>query len=174
MVKISLEKSRIIRVIAVAGLIVLGNACTTTRQNLPPVIESSGDSRERSQPPVEAPPKSVKSPTTAIKPAGAVVALLDKADDYRISENYSAEAATIERALRIDPHNAQLWSRLAATRLQQGRPEQSEQLALKSNALSKGERALQVANWKIIARARWARDDPSGAKKAEQKAASLK
>ncbi len=103
----------------------------------------------------------------------AVVALLDRADQYDQSGNNEAAADTLERALRIEPRNAGLWSKLAAVRLQQGQSEQAEQLALKSNALSHYNQQLKSENWRIIARARWARDDSAGAKLAEQKVRDL-
>jgi len=104
---------------------------------------------------------------------GAVVALLERADSHRQAGDIDAEAATIERALRIDPRNAALWHRLAAARLAQGLPQQAEQLALKSNALSAGDTRLQGANWRLVARARWSLNDNAGARAAEQKARSL-
>jgi type II secretory pathway component HofQ len=102
-----------------------------------------------------------------------VVALLDQADSYHRSGDSTNEAASVERALRIDPQNASLWTRLAAVRLDQNRPEQAEQLALKSNALAGGDRALQARNWRLVAQARWALNDSAGARAAEQKAREL-
>ena len=99
--------------------------------------------------------------------------MLDRADQYDQSGNTEAAADTLERALRIEPRNARLWSRLAAVRLQQGQADQAEQLALKSNALSQYNRQLQADNWRIVARARWARNDSTGAKQAEQKVRDL-
>ena len=99
-----------------------------------------------------------------------MVALLDRAEHYRRLGDTDAASATLERALRIDPRNARLWHRLAAIRLQQGRAAQAEQLALKSNALSAGDRDLRASNWALVARARWARDDAEGAREAERKA----
>jgi predicted Zn-dependent protease len=102
-----------------------------------------------------------------------VVALLDQAETYHRSGDIDNEAATIERALRIDPKNASLWSRLAAVRLEQGRPGQAEQLALKSNALAGEDTVLQARNWRLVARARWSVNDGSGARAAEKKAGDL-
>ena len=101
------------------------------------------------------------------------MALLDRADDYRQAGDISNEAATIERALRIDPKNARLWHRLAEARLDQGQAQQAEQLALKSNALSAGNTRLQASNWQLVARARWSMDDSTGARTAEKRAREL-
>lgn len=151
---------------------VLLGACTTAPQrSLPPVVEGGSQPR----PPVagDTVPESVRAPTPAPPTGGAVIALLDRADDYRASGDTGNESATIERALRIEPNNARLWSRLAATRLEQGQARQAEQLALKSNALSAGDTRLQAYNWRLVARARWALDDSAGARSAETKAREL-
>jgi len=158
----------------VAVLLVLLSACTTApqRSTLPPVVEGS---KPRPAYPGEADTGRVEAPPPAPVPAtgGAVIALLDRADSYRATGDTASEAATIERALRIEPNNARLWSRLAATRLEQGQPRQAEQLALKSNALSGGDTRLQAQNWRLVARARWALNDSAGARAAEKKAREL-
>jgi predicted Zn-dependent protease len=160
----------------VAVVFVLLGACTAAPQrSLPPVVDGSG-----SRPPIAgdtvpggATPAPVEAPPPAPATGGAVLALLDRADSYRASGDMANEAAAIERALRIEPNNARLWSRLAATRLEQGQPRQAEQLALKSNALAAGDRRLQAQNWQLVARARWALDDSAGARAAEKKARAL-
>lgn len=155
----------------VAVVFVLLGACTAAPQrSLPPVVDGSG-----SRPPIpgDTLPEPVEAPPPAPATGGAVIALLDRADSYRASGDMVNEAATIERALRIEPNNARLWSRLAATRLEQGQPRQAEQLALKSNALSAGDKRLQAQNWRLVARARWALNDTAGARVAEKKARDL-
>jgi tetratricopeptide (TPR) repeat protein len=156
-------------------LLVLISACTSTPQRTPPpVVDGTRpDSAGREAPErIDAP--SAELPVTTPPPSGgAVVALLDRADAYHRSGDIGNEAATIERALRIDPNNARLWNRLAAIRLEQGQPRQAEQLALKSNALSRGDTRLQARNWRLVARARWSMNDSAGARSAENKAREL-
>jgi hypothetical protein len=161
-------------------LFLLLSACSTAPSRpLPPVIDGrTGQPVPEPEPapgvPYEMPDKPVAVPVPPpASGGGAVVALLDQADDYHRSGDSNNEAATIERALRIDPNNASLWNRLAAVRLDQGRPQQAEQLALKSNALARGDRALQARNWRLVARARWSQNDSAGARAAEQKALDL-
>jgi Tfp pilus assembly protein PilF len=145
------------------------SACTSSpTRTLPPVVEEGV-----SDTPDTEMPQRVEKVAPPVSSSGAVVALLDRADAYQRSGDVGSEAATIERALRIDPNNARLWSRLAATRLQQDQPQQAEQLALKSNALSVGDTALQRQNWRLVARARWAMNDSAGARAAEKKAREL-
>jgi Flp pilus assembly protein TadD len=70
---------------------------------------------------------------------------------------YASAAASIERALRIEPRNARLWHELARVRLQQGEFDQAENVAARSNAWAGGDHALRAENWRLIAEARAAR-----------------
>jgi len=154
-------------------LLMLLSACSTSPQRaLPPVVEGGAARPGEQTPEPSRLPDRVEVPPPA-PTGGAVVALLDRADDYRQAGDTGNEAATIERALRIDPGNARLWHRLAEVRLEQGQAQQAEQLALKSNALSAGDTRLQAGNWQLIARARWSMDDSSGARTAENTAREL-
>ncbi len=153
------------------------SACSTTPyQDYPPVVDGRTGQSLPETPPPDAPQAEVEPIPVPSRPArsgGAVVALLGQADRYRDSGNNGNEAATIERALRIEPNNARLWSRLADIRLQQDRPQQAEQLALKSIALASDDPGLLAGNWQLIARARWALNDSEGARQAERKASDL-
>lgn len=153
-------------------LLLLLGACTATPpRTLPPVVDGTGQAQ--SPPADEADDTFIEAPAQTTSTHGAVVALLDRADAYHRAGDSGNEAATIERALRIDPRNARLWSRLAAARLAQGQARQAEQLALKSNGLSGGDRRLQAHNWELVAQARWALNDSAGARTAERKAREL-
>ena len=156
--------------------LILGACSSTPPRELPPVIDGHTGQRIPDQPPDggtgDQEPVAIPVPPVSTS-RGAVVALLDQAADYRRSGDLDNEAATVERALRIDPKNAGLWSRLAAVRLDQGRPGQAEQLALKSNALARGNEALQARNWRLVARARWSVNDSAGARAAERRARDL-
>ncbi len=152
-------------------LLVLLSACSTTPQrSSPPVTDGTRPDGQASVP--ERLPGRVEVPP-AVPAGGAIVALLDQADGYRQTGDISNEAATIERALRIEPGNARLWHRLAAARLDQDQPQQAEQLALKSNVLAAGDTRLQADNWRLVAKARWSMDDNAGARAAEKRAGEL-
>lgn len=103
----------------------------------------------------------------------AVLALARDADERMQEGDTDGAAAALERALRIAPDDARLWQRLAAVRLEQGQPEQAQNLAGRSNALARGDRALQARNWRIIAEARRRMGDAAGARDAEERARSL-
>ena len=155
-----------------ALLMVMLSACTSAPQRTPPPVVEGGDGPVVDVP-SQPPPQPVETVPKAPSTGGAVLALLDRADDYRLAGDSAGEAATVERALRIEPGNPRLWNRLASTRLEQGQPQQAEQLALKSNALSAGDTRLQANNWRLVAKARWIMNDAAGARVAEQKAQAL-
>lgn len=103
----------------------------------------------------------------------AVLALVTQARTDSSETRYTAAAAGIERALRIEPRNARLWQELARVRLAQGDPEQAEGLARRANTLAGGDRSLQAAGWRLISAARAARGDSDGAEAAARRAEEL-
>ena len=108
--------------------------------------------------PVPAPEAPVGSP--------AVVALFDGARADSAAGRLSNAAASLERALRIEPRNPRLWQELARVRLAQGDWAQAESVARRSNSWAGGDAALRAENWRLIAQAREARGDGAGAKAA--------
>jgi len=102
-----------------------------------------------------------------------VVALLDQAEQQANAGELESAAASLERAIRIDPRNPVLWYHLATVRLSQGESAQAEQLAVKSNSFAAGNRTQQARNWRLIAQARREQNDTGGAAAAEQRAREL-
>jgi tetratricopeptide (TPR) repeat protein len=141
----------------------------------PPVVESG------SQSPVVQPAPYPSSGVIAPQPlpaaprtqAPAVVALLDTAEQQANSGDLESAAASLERAIRIEPRNPVLWYHLATVRLAQGDAQAAEQLAAKSTSLAPGNNLQQARNWQLIARARHAQNDSRGAAEAEQRAREL-
>lgn len=84
----------------------------------------------------------------------ATTSLLAKADTQEKAKHWEQAAALLERALRIDPRNANLWHRLASVRLQQGQYRLAESLAQKSNALAPDDVELQQKNLRLMDEAR--------------------
>jgi Tfp pilus assembly protein PilF len=99
-----------------------------------------------------------------------VQTLLAQAYQQRASDDLAGAAATLERALRIEPGNALLWNRLADVRLQQGQYAQAGNLAARSNALAGDQVGLKQDNWRIIAVTRHQRGDSAGADEAAGRA----
>ena len=84
--------------------------------------------------------------------APVVVALVDSAQ--RDVDRGALEQASdsLERALRIAPGDATIWSRLAWLRLRQDAYQQAVQLALRSNSMT-SDKALRRYNFRIIEQA---------------------
>ena len=82
-------------------------------------------------------------------------------------------AASLERALRIEPRNYFVWSMLSQIYLDQRQYEQAEAVAGKSNSLARGNFYIELENWKTIAKARDALGDAVGALQAQSKVDEL-
>jgi tetratricopeptide (TPR) repeat protein len=140
-------------------------ASVEERGQVPPPAASSRGPQIAAYTPPAAPQYSRPEPNRA------VAVLVRRADDQRRAGDLEAAAASLERALRISPEDADLWHRLAEVRLGQGDYPMVSQLAAKSNALSSpADGALRSANWRLIARARRAMGDTDGARSAEIRA----
>ncbi len=109
-------------------------------------------------------------PPAAPELPAAASSLAAQAEKQRERGDYVAAAATLERAIRIQPREAYLWNRLARVRLDQNNYSQASSLAQKSNTLSKDQDQLKQDNWGMIATTRRAAGDQSGAQEAEAKA----
>lgn len=102
--------------------------------------------------------------------APPAVAGLEKEIDTQMAAQHYAEAATsLERAIRIQPKNPELWHVLALARLRQNQSGQAEDLAKKSNLLAKSHAAITKLNWQVIAEARRQQGNYQGSMDAAQK-----
>lgn len=79
-----------------------------------------------------------------------ISSLLDTADAQYYKKNYSGSLATLERAIRINPRYAEIWSRMAQVYVKQGSMEQARQHAKRSNSVLKNNPQLKSFNNKII------------------------
>ncbi len=122
--------------------------------------------------PLQAAPESATAPAVAASPpatgAGEQVAmvtpsrpmskavrtLLQQAELQRSSGDLTGAAATLERALRIEPESAYVWNRLAHVRGQQGQTGLAGELAAKSNSFAGTDETLKRDNDRLIAAAR--------------------
>lgn len=120
-----------------------------------------------------APPPAVQEQTPPGVDNPAVIALLNDANQAMQQGRNDRAAASLERALAIEPRNAWLWHRLASARLEQGELDQAASLAAKSNSLAADDRSLQAKNWRIIADVHRRRGDLAAARSAEDNAAQL-
>ncbi len=102
-----------------------------------------------------------------------VVALLDQAQGEHRRGDTARAAASLERALRIEPRNPVIWHRLARLRMEQGDYAQAQSLAAKSNALAPTDAQLRSQNWQLIGEARRRSGDRRGAEEAFARAQSV-
>ena len=144
--------------LAIGCLLVLFNACTTTTEHGTTGVNdgiSVGDEGVSIDPFYRVPEGQEQNvspaPQISSKPtSGTVLALLSQAKTEERAGNSERAAAVLERALRIEPRNAQLWYRLALLRLQQGKLSMARSLAAKSTALAPNDRLLKSQNQTII------------------------
>src|SRR4249919_3537574 len=112
------------------------------------------------------PPSPYPSSTPLHAESPAIASLMDGARTDYASGRLANAAASLERALRIEPRNPRLWQELARVRLKQGEYAQAESTAARSNSWAGGDNRLRAENWRLIAQAREARGDAAGARAA--------
>ncbi|HEY6240890.1 MAG TPA: tetratricopeptide repeat protein [Burkholderiales bacterium] len=125
--------------------------------------------------PVPVPAVPVPAPEPAARTENlAIAGLMDSARSDSAAGRLANAAASLERALRIEPRNPRLWQELARVRLKQGDYAQVESTAARSNSWAGGDNALRADNWRLIAHAREARGDSEGARAAMEAIERLK
>lgn len=98
------------------------------------------------QPPYEWPPyQQSNAPDLAIGPAPQ--ALLAEADKHYEMGRYGACAASLERALRLEPRAPVVWYRLAALRASQHDYASANRLSEKATSLTTENTSARVEQW---------------------------
>jgi Tfp pilus assembly protein PilF len=118
------------------------------------------------QPSTSAPPKQFHL-------GSAASALVTQAHQQTLSGDTAQAAATLERAVRIEPDNPLVWIELGRVRLAENNAAQADAMGRKALALATGDAAAQSSSWRLIADALRARGDNGGAADADRRAASL-
>jgi len=141
-------------------LVLLLAGCAT-----PPAPESTTPipAPEPAPPPVSVP---APPPASSRQENIAIAGLMESARADAAAGKLANAAASLERALRIEPRNPRLWHELARVRSRQGQHAQAENVAVRSNSFAGDDRALRAENWKLIAETRNARGDKEGARQA--------
>ena len=109
--------------------------------------------------------------TTQLSPAMAD--LISRADAAIDQQRWPDASALLERALRVNPKQAEAWTRMAVVKLGTGNPEQSIQMARKSNRHARDSRSLMAYNWLLISRAHEQLGQSAQAQTALQKSRQL-
>ncbi|MFK8066774.1 MAG: tetratricopeptide repeat protein [Gammaproteobacteria bacterium] len=128
-------------------LLILTGCTTSHTQNTP--VKESADTYPKSSPSpsVESQVPSQDSTPTASESA---IELLEIARQQAAAGEGDKAAATLERAIQIEPDNPWLWHRLAVLRMQQKKWSQAVEMANRSIALANGNKRLIGGNWLVI------------------------
>lgn len=128
-------------IITVTGCAALPVQATQDGRDTPAAQRGSADSGE---------PGSATSPTMS----AASQSLLQQSRSQQRAGDYPQAAATLERALRVDPSQPVLWLELGRVRLREGQFAQAEQLGRKVLSISGGNLAIESDALDLISRAR--------------------
>ncbi|MCW9046542.1 MAG: tetratricopeptide repeat protein [Gammaproteobacteria bacterium] len=79
-----------------------------------------------------------------------IKSLILQSDKLYLNNDYVGALSTLERAVRINPRYAEVWSRMAQVYLTQGKLEQARQHAQRSNSVVKDNSKLREFNNEII------------------------
>ena len=83
----------------------------------------------------------------------AMADLIGRADIAIEQQQWSEASTLLERALRVNPKQAEAWTRMAVVNLGKNNPQQCIQMAKKSNRHAKTQPSLMSYNWLLISRA---------------------
>jgi tetratricopeptide (TPR) repeat protein len=101
-----------------------------------------------------APAEPLPAPRTAPPVSSASQALLTQSRGHQAAGRYEEAAASIERALRIEPRQPVLWLELGNIRLKEGDFAQAESMGRKALSLATGDAALTARAEQLIATAK--------------------
>jgi len=179
-VRISRSSSAVVGAWLIAACL---SGCVVSRPEptLPPGALPPGETPpESTQPPPgpgEAqPPPSERPPAQGprqFRLGPAATALVTQAHAQAGSGEFGQAAATLERALRIEPDNPLLWIELGRVRLGEGNAAQADAMGRKAVALATGDPSAQAAGWRLIADSLRGRGRDPEAAEAEQRAGAL-
>jgi len=127
-----------------------------------------------SQPtPVPTPERPPPPPARQFHLGPASSALVAQAHTQAGGGDYGQAAATLERALRIEPDNPLVWIELGRVHLAANEAVQADAMGHKALALATGDPAAQSSAWHLIADSLRASGRNGEAAQAEQRAAGL-
>jgi tetratricopeptide (TPR) repeat protein len=115
----------------------------------------------------------IDQPQDAERLSPAVLSLLDQADELSTAGDFSGASNRLERAQRIAPDEPEVYFQLAAVRFEQARFEEAANIAIQAVDLAGSDNAMKRDLYTLVARARDAAGDTSGASQARQLARSF-
>ncbi len=109
--------------------------------------------RDRSTAVIDTPAELQRSIETGADGAASTsTLLLEQGRAERDAGDYAVATSTIERALRIDPNNPELWLELAEIKYAQNDREQGALMAQKALALAGGDRSVETRARRLFGR----------------------
>lgn len=157
------------------------SGCVLSRPSAPPGAPPPGESPGGTAQPAPLPGQPYPAPSEHPPAQGprqfhlgpATTALVTQAHAQAGGGDFGQAAATLERALRIEPDNPLLWIELGRVRLGEGNAAQADAMGRKAAALATGDPGAQAAAWRLIADSLRARGRNPEAAEADQRAAAL-
>ena len=134
-------------------LVALVSGCASTGGNVG-VVDSKSRDKPQAIPPTrveKSKDKNPPPPVIAPPRSSAAQTLLARANTALRDEEPGTAIVLLERAVRIEPREAQLWIRLSKAHLDQGDTQIAFQHARKAIALAGNERNKQTAAWLQLA-----------------------
>jgi hypothetical protein len=145
-------------VLILATVVLLGGCAAATPQPRQPERPAPPSGQTAPTPPGQASPAPdpvPERPATAPAPApGPTLALQRESAHAAAAGDYYRAIALLERAIRIQPADPQLWLDLARVHLRQGAHPEAEQFARKALSLTRGNYTLEQDAWVLIDQAR--------------------
>jgi len=125
--------------------------CDSLRSPPPQFPEQPSQSGTAQPPPPGQPPASAMRPQRQFRLTPASTALVAQAHKAANSGDFGLAAATIERAMRIEPDNPLLWIELGRVRLNAADYSQADSMGRKALSLATGDPHAQSSAWRLIA-----------------------
>lgn len=142
-------------------MVTLLTACPSLRSPAPefperPAGPTPAPSPGTAQPPQSAPPGQPPGAPSRPPPkqyhlGAASSALVAQAHKQLTGGDFGLAAATIERAMRVEPDNPLLWIELGRVRYIAGDYSQADSMGHKALALAAGDPQAQASAWRLIA-----------------------
>ena len=119
------------------------------------------------------PPAPSRPPPKQYHLGAASSALVAQAHKQMGGGDFGLAAATIERAMRVDPDNPLLWIELGRVRYTAGDYSQADSMGHKALALATGDPQAQASAWRLIADSLRSRRRNEEAAEADKRANAL-
>ncbi len=130
------------------GAVILASGCNSLRSPPPFPEQPPASTSSSAQAPPAAPSR---PPPRQFRLGAAASSLVDQAHKQAATGDFGLAAATVERAMRIEPDNPLLWIELGRVRVSAGDYAQGDSMARKALTLATGDPRAQASAYRLIA-----------------------